>query len=117
MSDYDSGDDLLGDLNVDILSTQTKRERSPDQPQSPDGKLGKRVKVEDDDDSSTDSSDEFIENVAKTTLKENFGFDNFRHEQFAAIKSTLRGENVLVVFPTGAGKSLCYQVESLPSFS
>ncbi|KAI1398006.1 ATP-dependent DNA helicase [Hypoxylon fuscum] len=110
MSDYDSGDDLLGDLNVDILSTQTKRERSPDQPQSPDGKLGKRVKVEDDDDSSTDSSDEFIENVAKTTLKENFGFDNFRHEQFAAIKSTLRGENVLVVFPTGAGKSLCYQI-------
>ncbi|OTA52752.1 ATP-dependent DNA helicase [Hypoxylon sp. EC38] len=57
-----------------------------------------------------DSGDEFI---ARSILKENFGYDNFRHEQFSAIKSILRGENVLAVFPTGAGKSLCYQIPAV----
>jgi ATP-dependent DNA helicase RecQ len=46
-------------------------------------------------------------------LKDVFGFDGFRPGQEAAIDSLLAGRNVLAVMPTGAGKSLCYQVPAL----
>ena len=46
-------------------------------------------------------------------LKEVFGFDNFRPGQEAVIDAVLGGEDVLVVMPTGAGKSLCFQVPGL----
>lgn len=62
--------------------------------------------------------------LAEKILAENFGYKSFRHEQEAAIKRILAGKNALVVFPTGAGKSLCYQVsvaltssQSLPDIS
>lgn len=48
--------------------------------------------------------------LAEKILAENFGHKSFRHEQKAAINRILAGKNALVVFPTGAGKSLCYQV-------
>ena len=48
--------------------------------------------------------------LAEKILAENFGHKSFRHEQKAAINRILTGKNALVVFPTGAGKSLCYQV-------
>lgn len=48
--------------------------------------------------------------LAERLLKEKFGYDSFRYEQAGAIQSILAGENALVIFPTGAGKSLCYQV-------
>lgn len=48
--------------------------------------------------------------LARRLLKEKFGYDSFRHEQEAAIRRILSGKSALVVFPTGAGKSLCYQV-------
>ena len=48
--------------------------------------------------------------LARRLLKEKFGYDAFRHEQEGAIKRVLAGKNSLVIFPTGAGKSLCYQV-------
>lgn len=48
--------------------------------------------------------------LAERLLVENFGYKNFRHEQAAAIQRTFAGQNTLVIFPTGAGKSLCYQV-------
>ncbi|GGI85339.1 RecQ family ATP-dependent DNA helicase [Shewanella gelidii] len=38
-----------------------------------------------------------------------FGFDEFRTEQWQVIERLLAGESCLAVFPTGAGKSLCYQ--------
>ncbi|MCP5083918.1 MAG: DNA helicase RecQ [Alphaproteobacteria bacterium] len=46
-------------------------------------------------------------------LKEVFGFDGFRDGQEAVVDSLIGGENVLTVMPTGAGKSLCYQVPAL----
>ncbi|KAI0168926.1 ATP-dependent DNA helicase [Hypoxylon sp. FL1284] len=109
MSDYDSGDDLLADLDVENCVAGKKHDRSDEQEQQEarEVQLSKRPKVEDAD------ADDLVENVARTTLKENFGFDAFRHEQFAAVKSILRGENVLVIFPTGAGKSLCYQIPAV----
>ena len=46
-------------------------------------------------------------------LKDVFGFDAFRQGQEAVVDAVLDGEDVLAVMPTGAGKSLCFQVPSL----
>ena len=46
-------------------------------------------------------------------LRETFGFDSFRSGQETVIYTLLAGRNVLAVMPTGAGKSLCYQVPAL----
>jgi superfamily II DNA helicase RecQ len=53
--------------------------------------------------------------IAKRILQDYFGYSSFRYEQLSAVTKLLQGENTLVVFPTGAGKSLCYQV-ILPSW-
>ncbi|KAJ9150002.1 ATP-dependent DNA helicase [Pleurostoma richardsiae] len=126
MDDYDSGDDLFDGVNEndlleggDVFKNQPqactrkhsladghlnednsqgnrrydpKRQR-PEQPQSPE------------DGPSTE--------LARRLLNEKFGYSVFRHEQEAAIEHTLAGDNVLVVFPTGAGKSLCYQIPAI----
>jgi ATP-dependent DNA helicase RecQ len=49
----------------------------------------------------------------RRVLKDVFGFDDFRPGQAAAVDALLAGRNVLAVMPTGAGKSLCYQVPAL----
>src|ERR1700759_4237546 len=49
----------------------------------------------------------------RRVLKDIFGFDDFRPGQTAAIEALLSGRHVLTVMPTGAGKSLCYQVPAL----
>ena len=46
-------------------------------------------------------------------LKDVFGFDEFRPGQDQAMQALLAGRHVLTVMPTGAGKSLCYQVPAL----
>ena len=46
-------------------------------------------------------------------LKETFGFDQFRPGQEEIVDALLAGENILAVMPTGAGKSLCFQVPAL----
>lgn len=48
-------------------------------------------------------------------LKKVFGYDSFRQGQEEIIKAILGGINVVAVLPTGAGKSLCYQLPSLVS--
>ena len=46
-------------------------------------------------------------------LKRYFGFDKFKINQEAIVKTLLEGKNVFVLMPTGGGKSLCYQLPSL----
>ena len=49
----------------------------------------------------------------KETLKTYFGFDAFRPGQEEIVDHILAGRDVLAVMPTGAGKSLCYQLPAL----
>ena len=49
----------------------------------------------------------------RATLKQYFGHDAFREGQEQVIEALLAGRSSLAVFPTGGGKSLCYQLPAL----
>ncbi len=106
MSEFDSGDDLFDGVDADQL-IQSGSGLSNKRPLSSAGsgindpayKKGKLDKL-----------DSVHTTIAHKILRERFGHTQFRHEQEEAVAAVLRGENSLVIFPTGAGKSLCYQV-------
>lgn len=52
-------------------------------------------------------------NEAKNILKKYFGYENFRPGQTEIIEHILNKEDVLGIMPTGAGKSVCYQVPAM----
>ena len=49
----------------------------------------------------------------KTLLKQYFGYDEFREGQEVLINSILDGVDTLGIMPTGAGKSICFQIPAL----
>ena len=53
--------------------------------------------------------------IALQVLNQSFGLDQFRFSQEAVISRLLDGGNVVAIYPTGGGKSLCYQVSPVPS--
>ena len=58
-------------------------------------------------------------NITTTTLhkklKEIFGYNSFRGEQEKIISNLLKGNDSMVIMPTGGGKSMCYQLPALIS--
>ena len=55
--------------------------------------------------------------MLKATLQKYFGFNSFRQGQEEIIKAIISNKNVLAIMPTGAGKSLLYQLPSILSES
>ena len=55
----------------------------------------------------------FSETILKDKLKEVFGYNHFRGKQETIITNILEGRNTFVIMPTGAGKSMCYQLPAL----
>jgi len=51
--------------------------------------------------------------VPQNILKKYWGYESFRPGQKAAVESLIAGKDVLVLMPTGGGKSICYQVPGL----
>ena len=47
------------------------------------------------------------------TLKQYFGFEQFRQGQEPVINAVVEGRSAAAIFPTGSGKSLCYQLPAL----
>ena len=49
----------------------------------------------------------------KQTLKEIYGYDSFRPGQEPLIRAVLSGRDAMGIMPTGAGKSICFQIPAL----
>ncbi|HIW75686.1 MULTISPECIES: RecQ family ATP-dependent DNA helicase [Gordonibacter] len=51
--------------------------------------------------------------AARAALREHFGYEAFRPGQEGVVEAILAGRDALAVMPTGAGKSVCYQVPGI----
>ena len=49
----------------------------------------------------------------QTVLQQQFGFDSLRPGQQPVVEALLAGRSAAAIFPTGSGKSLCYQLPAL----
>jgi len=51
--------------------------------------------------------------MIEQTLEQTFGYDGFRPGQERAVRAVVAGRSAAAIFPTGSGKSLCYQLPAL----
>lgn len=109
---YDQNEDDFGDVGdedlmlaetseatVSLLGQDLKRPLDLD-----DGYPSKKLK--------TENGSTSVE-LARKILKDTWGFPGFRHKQEQAIAQLIDGGSAVVVFPTGGGKSLVYQIPAL----
>ena len=59
------------------------------------------------------SQDDITMSLLPEQLQQHFGFSSFREGQEEVITRLVEGKSVLAVFPTGGGKSLCYQLPAM----
>ena len=102
-------DDQFGDGEIDddeflLAESETTQEKKRPNPFASTGATRKKAK----------SSEEASSSVlGRRILKSVWGFASFRLEQEAAIARLISGGSAVVIFPTGGGKSLVYQVPAL----
>lgn len=58
-------------------------------------------------------NEDILERKALEALRKNFGYSNFRSGQWKSILNVLRGNDTIVLMPTGGGKSICFQIPAL----
>jgi len=51
--------------------------------------------------------------MLESKLQQHFGFSQFRKGQKEVVSTIMSGQSAVAIFPTGAGKSLCYQLPAL----
>ena len=51
--------------------------------------------------------------VAPQVMREVFGIHSYRSKQLPAMNASMAGRDVILLLPTGGGKSLCYQLPAL----
>ncbi|KAK0702571.1 P-loop containing nucleoside triphosphate hydrolase protein [Apiosordaria backusii] len=111
MSDNEYDDDVFGDFELeddDVFDGIGEDELAELERPSKRPKVEALSEVKDD---AADNHGHLA--LAERLLSTQFGYKSFRHEQAAAIQRVLAGDNALVIFPTGAGKSLCYQIPAI----
>ena len=99
--DIDDEDLLLAELNDRAVLSSTKRATPADFEDNSDSK---KIKVHGCPNAIT---------LAEGILQKIWGFPKFRLKQEAAIARLIEGGSAAVVFPTGGGKSLVYQIPAL----
>ncbi|PCH77995.1 MAG: DNA helicase RecQ [Flavobacteriaceae bacterium] len=56
---------------------------------------------------------QYTDGILEKTLKKYFGYDTFRGQQKEIVEEVLKGNDGLVIMPTGGGKSICFQLPAL----
>ena len=102
------GDKAIGDSDEAALSTASDKSILKRQHEDDETSIQPAKKV-------ASSPSVNSATIALQVLNQSFGLDRFRLHQEAVISRLLEGGNAVVIFPTGGGKSLCYQVSPLPS--
>ena len=107
--DIDEEDLLQAESEPTTQLTNLKRASPSEFDESIDHKRPKADGNNDESDGHTD----YARSLERTILRDIWGFEKFRLKQETAITRLIQGGNACVIFPTGGGKSLVYQIPAL----